>query len=82
MHADLSEHLHSDECNKLINELKQCHTDNTIGRFIGACNSIDTQLSRCLRLERKGRQAENYKKSIERRQEVHERLRKDRTEEA
>ncbi|KAK7871187.1 hypothetical protein R5R35_002422, partial [Gryllus longicercus] len=52
MHPDLSEHLHTEECNILIRKLKQCHAENKIGRFLGVCNGADRELTKCLSKER------------------------------
>ncbi|KAF4527521.1 hypothetical protein B566_EDAN015621 [Ephemera danica] len=52
MHPDLSPHLHSDECNRLIKKLQTCHSENKFARFVGYCNDIDTELSRCLKAEK------------------------------
>ncbi|XP_073990095.1 COX assembly mitochondrial protein 2 homolog isoform X3 [Rhodnius prolixus] len=51
MHPDLSPHLHTEECNILISKLKDCHTNNKISKFFGACSEADRELLRCLKKE-------------------------------
>ncbi|KAH8311565.1 hypothetical protein KR044_006954 [Drosophila immigrans] len=74
MHTDLSSHLHSAECNKLIEELKACHDNHAFGRFIGICNSIDDQVVKCLKAERVARSAANRAKAREQQSRYKERL--------
>ncbi|XP_073461642.1 COX assembly mitochondrial protein 2 homolog isoform X2 [Aquarana catesbeiana] len=49
--ADLSPHLHTDECNVIINMLKRCHTENKFLKYFGQCNDIDREMRKCLRGE-------------------------------
>ncbi|CAB0003186.1 unnamed protein product [Nesidiocoris tenuis] len=51
MHVDLAPHLHSDECNELIKQLKDCHVTHDVAKFWGACNDIERLMTRCLRRE-------------------------------
>ncbi|XP_035782767.1 COX assembly mitochondrial protein 2 homolog [Anopheles albimanus] len=70
MHTDLSPHLHSLECNKIIEALKNCHSENKFGKFLGLCNDLDRQMIVCLRNERKTRQKVNREKALEKQKRV------------
>ncbi|XP_014089985.1 COX assembly mitochondrial protein 2 homolog [Bactrocera oleae] len=74
MHTDLSPHLHTSECNTLIEQLNNCHIENQFAKFLGVCNDIDNQLVRCLKRERQARAAANRVKAAERQARLKERL--------
>lgn len=48
---------------------------NTFARFVGACNTADALLNRCLREERKQNQSTNRQKAIDKQNQFKERLR-------
>lgn len=75
MHSDLSAHLHTPECNQLIDLLKKCHEDNKFARFIGVCNTVDQQVVNCLRQERRERSRVNRQQAAEKQRRVQERMR-------
>ncbi|XP_040174974.1 COX assembly mitochondrial protein 2 homolog [Anopheles arabiensis] len=75
MHTDLSPHLHSTECNLIIEELKKCHSENKFAKFLGICNDLDRQMIVCLRNERKTRQKLNREKALEKQKRVQQLMR-------
>uniref|UniRef100_A0A8C5R6G1 COX assembly mitochondrial protein n=1 Tax=Leptobrachium leishanense TaxID=445787 RepID=A0A8C5R6G1_9ANUR len=68
MHPDLSPHLHTEECNVLINLLKLCHQDNKFLKYFGQCNDIDKDMLKCLRKEYSDNRARSRAKSEEMKQ--------------
>lgn len=75
MHPDLSPHLHTDECNKLIEQYRSCHRENKFLKFVGVCNDLDRAVWKCLKAERLERRAKNRLEGIERRKLIHARIR-------
>ncbi|XP_055587783.1 COX assembly mitochondrial protein 2 homolog [Uranotaenia lowii] len=76
MHSDLSPHLHTPECNQLINLLKKCHEENQFAKFIGVCNTFDQQVVNCLRKERQDQSRRNREQAKAKQLLVQERMRK------
>ena len=68
MHTPLDSHLHSEECNRAINELLLCHAEKSkLAQSLGACNEVDKIMRRCMKQERLARQKDNADKAREER---------------
>lgn len=74
MHSDLSPHLHTPECNRLIDLLKKCYAENKFGKFVGVCSDFDQQMVNCLREERKDNSRKNREQSLEKHRRIQERM--------
>ncbi|XP_030370655.1 COX assembly mitochondrial protein 2 homolog [Scaptodrosophila lebanonensis] len=77
MHTDLSPHLHTPNCNQLIEELKACHENHGFRKFIGICNTIDDKVVKCLKAERIARSAANRARAREEQARYKERIRQE-----
>lgn len=60
MHPPLDLHLHSEECQKVIILLTQCHKDHPLRKFLGVCNELKRALNVCLHQEYVERRQRNY----------------------
>ena len=75
MHTSLAPHLHTDECNKLIEALHKCHQDySKFRQLFGVCNDIDTQMRRCTKNERLARTRIHLDESKRKREEIQEKM--------
>ena len=65
MHSPLDAHLHTPECNKVIKLLQECHANNSKFKqfFFLTCDDLDTQMRKCLKKERKAREANHFKEA-------------------
>lgn len=77
MHSDLSPHLHTHQCNKVIEMLIACHRNEPFRRFLGYCNKEDYQVVCCLKNEREEKRKNNAKKSKELHKKVRRMIRED-----
>ncbi|CAJ0954558.1 unnamed protein product, partial [Mesorhabditis belari] len=66
MQPDLSSHLHTLECNVLIQLLQRCQEEHIVGRLFGKCSDWDEAVWQCTKKERIWRRDNNprYKKRI------------------
>ncbi|KJE91810.1 hypothetical protein CAOG_02893 [Capsaspora owczarzaki ATCC 30864] len=72
VHPSLSEHLHNDECNNVIQQLHQCHSTHSVAKFWGACNDLKNALDDCLGREFEVRRLRNLEEARERNRRVDE----------
>ena len=77
MHPSLAPHLHSQECQRIIDELNKCHRDHALRKFLGACNPLKRALNECLKRERSERRKENYEAAQKRKKEYQELMKED-----
>jgi len=63
---NLAPHLHTDKCNKLIQELFECESTHPYKRLFGACNLHHAKMQRCLRWELEQNRKKNHEKAAER----------------
>uniref|UniRef100_A0AC35G4Z3 COX assembly mitochondrial protein n=1 Tax=Panagrolaimus sp. PS1159 TaxID=55785 RepID=A0AC35G4Z3_9BILA len=61
MQPDLSPHLHTVECNMLIDLLKRCNKDHPFKRYFGECSYWDEAVWQCTKKERIWRRDHNPK---------------------
>ncbi|XP_077294119.1 COX assembly mitochondrial protein 2 homolog [Arctopsyche grandis] len=64
MHTDLSAHLHTDECNDIIQQFLYCNSHYTFQRFLGKCSYLDTQVTKCQKKERLQRREHNRQQAV------------------
>lgn len=53
------------KCQDMITRLLQCHEENPIGKFTGACNDVKAEMDNCFRQEKEEKRAANLKKARE-----------------
>ena len=63
MHPNLADHLHSEECRKVIEQLRKCHAEHPYRKFLGACNDFKRALNDCLYKEYKESQKANLEQA-------------------
>lgn len=73
MHTDLSPHLHTQECNKIIEALNKCHEENSLLRngLFGVCDKLYHEMRACTKRERLDRTAKHIEDSRRKREENH-----------
>lgn len=51
MHPNLAKHLHSSECNILIEEYEKCMAEHKFSKFLGTCAKIQAKMEQCIQNE-------------------------------
>mmetsp|Transcript_39346 Transcript_39346/g.66070 ORF Transcript_39346/g.66070 Transcript_39346/m.66070 type:complete len:84 (+) Transcript_39346:72-323(+) len=64
MHPPLTPHRHQD-CLEVINALKNCHIENKLSKFWGACNDHKDALDLCFKAEKNKKRSINLAKARE-----------------
>lgn len=71
MHTPLSPHLHTEKCQKIIEQLLQCHAERSkFAQLFGACTDLDTQMRACTKAERIDRTRVHREAAHEKQKEV------------
>jgi len=63
--GDVSPYRHTEECNQLVREFKECHKNNPYLKFTGVCNEIKFAMDKCLKAELEANRAKNRTKRRE-----------------
>lgn len=63
MHPNLADHLHGEECRKVIAQLHKCHAEHPYRKFFGACNDLKRALDQCLHKEYKERRTASFERA-------------------
>uniref|UniRef100_A0A0N5AD19 COX assembly mitochondrial protein n=1 Tax=Syphacia muris TaxID=451379 RepID=A0A0N5AD19_9BILA len=53
MLPDLSPHLHTEECNILVQLFRQCQKEHRFRKFFGICSDSYVAVSQCFEIERR-----------------------------
>ena len=81
MHTPLDAHLHTEECNKIIQELQRCRDETgKLGQLFGACNDLYNQMRRCTKAERLARTKKHLETSKEKQLKYNETIKKNQEE--
>jgi len=77
MHTPLDDHLHTPECNKIIQELGFCYLENSkFKQLFGACDKEYMAMRRCLKNERLERTRLHLEASKERNKKIQDKMAK------
>ncbi|XP_031633294.1 COX assembly mitochondrial protein 2 homolog [Contarinia nasturtii] len=79
MHPDLSPHLHTDECNKIVQELFACRKEHSFLKFFGKCNGPYDRMLACMKKERVAKRDSNAQNAKEQQALRRERMKNDKT---
>ena len=75
MHTPLDSHLHTPECNNLIQELGLCYLENSkFKQLFGACDKEYMAMRKCLKNERLDRTRKHIDASKIRNKEIQEKM--------
>ena len=66
MHPPL--HRPHPSCGDFVKALEKCHRENSMMKFLGACNDAKRALDHCFRLEKQAKRDANFRKAQHRRE--------------